>query len=142
MKRSDPEFEAKCVTQLNSFRTNILGQQAALSAIEADKRRPGGKGLENYDRTNDIETMIKETVNLTKNTLSAVSVLVNNVPIIGPIVGPILYDVKCFLDDILNFTENFLDATLNKLQPLLGGLLGSSPSRECLSGVKLLGLCI
>ncbi|KAG5648001.1 hypothetical protein DXG03_007035 [Asterophora parasitica] len=142
IKANDPEFQKKCVAQLNSFHANILGQQAALSQLDAEKRKPGGKGLDNYDRTNDIETLIKETVNLNKNTLSAVSVLVNNLPILGPILGPIVYDLKCFLDDILNFTENFLDATLNQLQPLLKGLLGGTPSALCHSGVLLLGLCI
>ncbi|KAF5370214.1 hypothetical protein D9615_010067 [Tricholomella constricta] len=141
MRVNDPDFQKKCVTQLNSFHANVLGQQAALSALDAEKRKPG-KGLDNYDHTNDIETLIKNTVNLNKNTLNAVHVLVNNLPILGPILGPIVYDIKCFLDDILNFSENFLDATINGLQPLLKGLLGSTPTVACQSGVLLLGLCI
>jgi len=141
VKANDREFQKRYVAQLNSFHTNVLGQQAALSALSAEKRKPGN-GLANYDSSNNVETLIKDTINVNKDTLKAVSVLVNNLPIVGPILGPIVYDMKCFLDDILNFCEDFLDATINDTQPLLRALLGSTPTATCTSGVTLLGLCI
>ncbi|GLB36164.1 hypothetical protein LshimejAT787_0304520 [Lyophyllum shimeji] len=141
VKGNDHSFQKKCDTQLNSFHTNVLGQQAALAALTAEKRKPGA-GLANYDGSNDIETLIKNTVNLHKSTLDAVSVLVNKLPILGPVLGPMVYDIKCFLDDVLNFCEENLDATVNGVQPLLRTLLGSKSTAACPSGAPVLGLCI
>ncbi|KAF8078609.1 hypothetical protein FPV67DRAFT_65417 [Lyophyllum atratum] len=141
VKANDSDFQKKCVTQLNSFHTNVLGQQAALDALSAEKRRPG-KGLDNFDHTNDIETLIKNTVNLNKDTLTAFYVLVKKLPILGPVLGPIVYDIKCYLDAMLNFCEIFLDATINGVQPLLRALLGSTPTGPCPFGTPILGLCL
>ena len=46
------------------------------------------KGLANYDRNNDLETLLKDIVNLLKDTLSAVTDIVYEIPILGPILGP------------------------------------------------------
>lgn len=60
----------------------MLGFQTALAQTGSDK------GLANYDRTNDLETLLKDTVDLTKDTLNAVDLLVHNIPILGPILDP------------------------------------------------------
>lgn len=60
----------------------MLGFQTALAKAGSDK------GEANYDRTNGLETILKDTVNLNKNTLTAVSVIVYNIPVLGPILGP------------------------------------------------------
>ena len=60
----------------------MLGFQTALAKAGSDK------GEANYDNTNDLETILKNTVNLNKNALSAVSVMVYNIPGLGPILGP------------------------------------------------------
>lgn len=46
------------------------------------------KGLANYDRSNDLETLLKHIVNLNKDTLSSVTDIVYEIPILGPILGP------------------------------------------------------
>ena len=46
------------------------------------------KGLANHDDTNDLEKLIKATVDLNKNVLSAVDITVYNLPVLGPILGP------------------------------------------------------
>ena len=60
----------------------MLGFQTALAQAGSDK------GLTNYDPKNSLETLLKDTVNLNKNALTAVSVLVYNIPVLGPILGP------------------------------------------------------
>lgn len=87
MKTNDPEFRKNCEEQLNAFHTNVLAQQTALAALGAEKKS-GGKGLDNFDRTNDIEKLIKDTIDLHKKSLDAIYVLVSNLPILGPILGP------------------------------------------------------
>jgi hypothetical protein len=58
----------------------MLGFQTALAQTD--------KGLTNYDDTNDLESLLKDTVNLNKNVLSAVDVAVYNLPLLGHILGP------------------------------------------------------
>lgn len=72
---------------MTGFHTNLLGFQTVLAEFGADK------GLANYDRTNDLETLLKNLVNLNKNALSAIDILVYNIPLLGPILGP----SKCIL---------------------------------------------
>jgi hypothetical protein len=60
----------------------MLGFQTALAQIGSDK------GLANYDDKNSLETLLKDTVDLNKNVLSAVDVAVYNLPVLGPILGP------------------------------------------------------
>ena len=62
------------------------------STVFADSTSGGSgtsdKGLANYDRTNDLETLLKNLVNLNKVVLSATSTTLGNIPIIGPVLGP------------------------------------------------------
>lgn len=44
--------------------------------------------MEYEDRTNDLETILKQTVNVNKDTLNAVAILIANDPTLGPILGP------------------------------------------------------
>lgn len=60
----------------------MLGFQTALAQIGSDK------GLANYDNKNDLETLLKNTVNLNKDVLEAVDVAVYNLPILGPTLSP------------------------------------------------------
>jgi hypothetical protein len=46
------------------------------------------KGLENYDSTNDLETLLKNTVNLNKDALNTIADIVANIPVLGPLLGP------------------------------------------------------
>jgi hypothetical protein len=58
----------------------MLGFQTALAQTD--------KGLAHYDDTNDLETLIKATVDLNKNVFNAVEIAVYNLPVLGPILGP------------------------------------------------------
>lgn len=78
----DLDYQQDYATALSGFSDNIDAFQVAYAATTSDK------GLANYDRTNDIETLVKQIVNLLKNVLSSTDNLVYNLPIVGPIVGP------------------------------------------------------
>jgi hypothetical protein len=137
----DFDFQRDCAELLSSFSTNMGGFTTAFTTL-ASGSGSAGKGLANYDKTNDLETMLKNAVNLNKQALSATDVLVYNLPGVGPTLGPIVYQIKCFVDELLDVVENFTDGTLNQLQPVLASLLGKAVSTTCNSGVHLLGLCI
>ncbi|KZP31335.1 hypothetical protein FIBSPDRAFT_849827 [Athelia psychrophila] len=126
---STGNFHQQAAAELTGFHSNVLGLQDILSQLGADK------GLANYDRTDDLETLLKNTVNLNKNALSSVDTIVYNLPIVGKTLGPIVYDIKCVVDDVLNFVENTADGLLNGLQPLLQPLLGGLLSTACNTGV-------
>jgi hypothetical protein len=51
------------------------------------------KGLLNADRTDELETLLKEVVNVNKDTLSYITTIVYNLPILGPTLGPSKYTV-------------------------------------------------
>jgi hypothetical protein len=76
-----------CAAAFSNFHTNMLNYQTVLGELAADK------GLEFYDQENDLETLLKNIVNLNKDTLSYVNVLTYNIPALGPILGPSM----CFL---------------------------------------------
>lgn len=132
----DLDFQQSAVNELTGFDTSILGIKNILHELGSDK------GLKNYDRTNDLETLLKNLINFHKQTFNAVDVLVYNIPGLGPLLGPIVYEIKCLLDDALNAIENLTDALINGLQPLLQALIGQASTSACRSGVILAGLCI
>ncbi|KAF5313113.1 hypothetical protein D9619_003184 [Psilocybe cf. subviscida] len=123
---------------LSDFNTNLAGFQAAYAKTASGL----DDGLANYDRTNDLETMLKNLINLNKYILGSTSAFVNKLPVVGPILGPIIYETKCLIDQILDITENFSDGTINQLTPLLQKLLGEMVTATCDTGVKIAGLCI
>ncbi|KAG2023490.1 hypothetical protein CC2G_001138 [Coprinopsis cinerea AmutBmut pab1-1] len=136
LQEADFAFQQGAVAELTAFDSSLLGIKTILDQLGAEK------GLLNYDRTNDLETLLKNVVNFNKETLNAVDALVYNLPILGPVLGPIVYELKCLLDDVLNAVENLTDALINGLQPLLQALIGQASTTACRSGVELLGLCI
>lgn len=118
------------------------------------------KGLANYDRNSDMETFLKNMVNLNKDALNYISELTDSLPILGPLLGPgksstqlaplvthcihsAVYDIKCMLDDILDFTENLTDGLLNDLRPLLQGVITGYGTYVCgPGGMNIAGLCL
>ena len=78
----DADFQQKCATALNDFQLDVLGIKEILQTAGADM------GLAFYDRTNDVQTLMKNVVNLHKDVLKATTILVDNIPVLGPILGP------------------------------------------------------
>lgn len=79
----DYDFQKQYVTSLTGFNDNISSFQTALADAAASD-----KGLANYDRQNNVETLLKKVVNANKDVLSATTTVVYNVPTIGPMLGP------------------------------------------------------
>ncbi|KAG0139931.1 hypothetical protein CROQUDRAFT_54011 [Cronartium quercuum f. sp. fusiforme G11] len=73
------------------------------------------KGLSNLNESNEFEVTLKNAVNSIKYSMSDVNLMVYQVPALGPILGPIVYQIKCILDDMINGTENTVDAIMNKM---------------------------
>lgn len=80
--RNDPRFRDDTVRELRGFRDNMGRTQGLLGDLGRDK------GLAHYDRNNDLETVLKDIVNLNKDTLSSVNDIVYEIPLLGPILGP------------------------------------------------------
>ena len=80
--RNDPRFRDGAARELRGFRDNMGRTRGLLGDLGRDK------GLANYDRDNDLETLLKDIVNLNKDTLSSVTDIVYEVPLLGTTLGP------------------------------------------------------
>lgn len=68
--------------ELSSFSTNFRDFQSVLAELAADK------GLANYDKNDELETLLKDTINAVKYILGDTYELVEGIPGIGPLIGP------------------------------------------------------
>jgi len=155
--RNDPRFRDDASRELRGFRDNMGRAQGLLGDLGRDK------GLANYDRNNDLETLLKDIVNLNKDTLSSVTEIVYEVPLLGPVLGPsecshistgihadsasgtlVVGELKCIIDEVLNAAENVVDGLLNTLG-VTGqwrSLRGDYVSALCGANLQILGLCV
>lgn len=78
----DLDFQQQYTSTLSDFNDNVQAFQAALANAASDK------GLANYDKQNDLEKLLKEIVNAHKNVLSCIDKVVENIPGLGPVLGP------------------------------------------------------
>ncbi|KAF8591848.1 hypothetical protein K439DRAFT_1626352 [Ramaria rubella] len=124
--------------------TNLLGFQHSLDPLVPLFSNIGAdKGLANYQRSDQTETLLKDIINANKNVLSDTNDIVNKDPLLGPMLGPIVYDIKCILDELLDATENITDGLLNGLGPLLSPLISDATSTMCQSmAPSVAGLCL
>ena len=155
--RDDPRFREDTVRELQGFRDNMDRAQGVLGDLGRDK------GLANYDRNNDLETLLKDIVNLNKDTLSSVTDIVYEIPVLGPILGPskclqipagvlanplpgalVVGELKCIIDEVLNAVENTVDGLLNSLgiTAQWRNLRGEYVGALCRGRLELLGLCV
>ncbi|KAK7064223.1 hypothetical protein R3P38DRAFT_2823121 [Favolaschia claudopus] len=131
-------FQQECVSGMNAYKTNFGEFQGTLIIL-------GGldKGLACYDHLDDVETLVKDVVNLHKDTLSYANNLVESIPLLAGLLEPALYEIKCLVDELLDATENFVDCVLNitinflvtllpALQPLLQALCDLGTGLLCL----------
>ncbi|KAF8216230.1 hypothetical protein K438DRAFT_1800288 [Mycena galopus ATCC 62051] len=66
-------------------------------------------GLACYDPSSGLELILKDTINTSKNILSVTAALTQNIPLLGPLVD----DIKCILDEVLDAVENLTDCLLD-----------------------------
>ncbi|OJA18704.1 hypothetical protein AZE42_01250 [Rhizopogon vesiculosus] len=133
---STPQIIQQASTELPEFSTNFKGFTTVLGELGTNK------GTAKLDPTNDLEILLKNIINMNKDILTVTYDLVDSFPIVGSILGPIVYEVKCILDDLLDTIENLSDATINAIQPLLQVVLRKAVTVICRSGAQVAGLCI
>lgn len=75
-------FQQDAAARFSAFHGTIQALRALLGTLPADR------GLANYDQTSQLETILKQYVNANKNVLTAVDVMMYNVPALGPVLGP------------------------------------------------------
>lgn len=78
----DDGFQRQCTSELTGYYTNLGKFGIVLGQLGADK------GLADYDKSDQIETLLKDTINDNKDLMSDTATLVNNTPYLGPILGP------------------------------------------------------
>ncbi|KDR80125.1 hypothetical protein GALMADRAFT_265308 [Galerina marginata CBS 339.88] len=132
----DYDFQQDYVSSLSDFNTNVQGYEEAYAQAKSDK------GLANYDKQNDLETLAKQIVDAHKVMLDSTARAVDNIPGLGPALAPIVYETKCIIIAILDLTEDLTDALTNFLGPALQALLGTPPPDKCKNGAVILGLCL
>jgi len=134
---SDYDAYAKeCAAQAQGFHTSLLGFRTLLDQLGREK------GLANYNRDDQLQTVLKNIVNTNKDFLKSISGMVDGVPAVGPVLGPVVYEVKCILDDVLNAVENLADGLLNTITPLLHGVIDLASTTTCKSGLQIVGICL
>ncbi|KAI0793494.1 hypothetical protein C8Q75DRAFT_804301 [Abortiporus biennis] len=110
---NEPAYKEELRSRVHDFHLDLLGVRAVLEQLGADK------GLANYDRSDELETILKKIVNASKDLMGNIDANVYELPVIGSTLGPIVYDIKCILDDVLDATENISDGLLNAMKPVL-----------------------
>lgn len=130
------DFNQQYSTALSNFQMNFLGFQTILAQLAADR------GLANYDPNNSVETMVKDTANMAKSVMEYTADLVDEIPVLGPMLAPTVYQIKCITDAIIDAIENLTDAIINSLMPLLQSLGIQATQVACDAGVEIAGFCV
>ncbi|KAF9270234.1 hypothetical protein L218DRAFT_992873 [Marasmius fiardii PR-910] len=119
------------------FRNHCVDSASSISVILqgfSDTLRPMAAhyGKKYYNKYDPIETLLKDVVDFLKDFLAYMAKLVDCSPLMGVALYPIVYQVKCIIDEILDITENCSDEIINELRALLNA---------CSCGSDLGGLC-
>ncbi|KAF7347823.1 hypothetical protein MVEN_01539800 [Mycena venus] len=129
-------FKQECASTLKAYKTNFEDFQSIFILIAGTD-----KGLACYDPTNDLQTILKGVVNFHKTILSCTVTIIYAIPGLGPILGPIVYDIKCLVDALLDATEVLTDCLLNATGALLRAL-GLGPVLDLLCDLGTGLLCL
>lgn len=76
------EYSEQSAAETSGFHDSLLGFGSILKQLAADK------GLANYDQTDPIQTLLKETVNANKDFLKSIDEDVYAIPGLGSTLGP------------------------------------------------------
>ncbi|KAK1233573.1 hypothetical protein PQX77_003259 [Marasmius sp. AFHP31] len=113
---------------------SAFSAQLVLQSVSDSLRPMAAKyGHANYDRNSAIETVLKETIDYIKKLLHSLAVAIDRDCLLGPLLGPIVYQIKCIIDELLNGVENISDGCLNDLKALL---------KLCACENEIGGLCL
>ncbi|KAF9076331.1 hypothetical protein BDP27DRAFT_1314271 [Rhodocollybia butyracea] len=84
----------------------------------------GADGLANFNDRSKLEQMIREIIDLLKKVLSYCNAIVKCSSLLSPLVGPLVYELKCFIEWLIDLLENVVDGDWNVILALLRELLG------------------
>jgi len=130
-------FQQQCAYELTGFQENLASFQSLAAQMGSGT---SDKGLANYDSSNTVETLLKDMINANKYILNDTYDMTQTLPILGTTLGPIVYEIKCILDEILDAVEDMTDEILNSIQPLLQSLIETATAAAC--SLEVAGLCI
>ncbi|KAK7058952.1 hypothetical protein VNI00_001576 [Paramarasmius palmivorus] len=125
------EFEQRCSSSLPNFQNVLEDIDTGLKPMAARA------GLANYDNSDELETLLKHIIDLTKSSLHDIWWLTTEIPLVGPMLGGIVYEIKCIVDELLDITENITDGILNAFKPDLVIL-----RKACGCDDAVLGVCL
>ncbi|KAJ7786324.1 hypothetical protein B0H16DRAFT_27390 [Mycena metata] len=133
---SDLAFQQLCTTEMTRYHDNFEDFRGILVLV------PDDAGLLCYDRTDDLETYLKDIVNAHKEVVAATVAIVDGIPVLGPILAPLMEQIKCLVDEVLDIVENYLDCLLAIVGPIIQAL-GLGPVAKSLTDLLCsLGLCL
>ncbi|GAA5870462.1 hypothetical protein JCM16303_002011 [Sporobolomyces ruberrimus] len=118
--RSGSKFQNSVYQELKAYRGSAESLPGLKELDDATKGAAGDHGLDNFNRDDPVQVLVRTLNESTQQTLESINLIVYYVPVLGPLLGPIVYDIKCILDNILNAGQINIDGLLNNLD--LGGL--------------------
>ncbi|KAL8292203.1 hypothetical protein RQP46_001669 [Phenoliferia psychrophenolica] len=134
------KFQNSVYEELKAYRGSAAGLPGLAQLDQTLKPLAPNQGLSEFDRGNDIEVLFRTVNTSLQDTLESIDLIVFKLPILGPVLGPILYDIKCIIDDILNIVQVILDGVLNSTG--IGSSSSSSPAGlSSLSATYLTSIC-
>ncbi|GAA5922713.1 uncharacterized protein JCM15063_003400 [Sporobolomyces koalae] len=114
------KFQNSVYQELKAYRGSAQSLPALQELSEATKPAAGDHGLDNFNRDDPVQVFFRTINESTQQTLESINLIVFYVPVLGPLLGPLVYDIKCILDNILDATQINVDGLLNNLD--LNGL--------------------
>lgn len=95
--RANSAYQNSVYNQLKAYRdasTDLTGLSALADALAPLR---ANNGMANFNRDDPLQVLLRTTVTGMEDTLEAVNLIVYYVPLLGPVLGPIVYDRKsCF----------------------------------------------
>ncbi|ESK88888.1 hypothetical protein Moror_13250 [Moniliophthora roreri MCA 2997] len=128
---SADDFRNRC----SSYSSSIL---IPLQTVSDMLRKPAERGgLRYFDNHDQLQILLKRTIDFIKNLLLYIKKLVDHIPILQPLMSALTEQIKCIIEEILDILENITDALLNDCKVKLGLLL-----QACSCQDEILGLCL
>ncbi|GAA5972704.1 hypothetical protein JCM11641_002984 [Rhodosporidiobolus odoratus] len=139
--RMSSAFQDSVYRELKAYRGSAQSLPGLKELDAALRPLAGDQGLDNFNRDDPIQVAIRTINESAQNTLESINLIVFNLPVLGATLGPILYDIKCILEDLLNITQLQVDGLLNELTPELQGLTRNYRGSICRMTPSLYDWC-
>ncbi|KAI5479363.1 hypothetical protein MNV49_003697 [Pseudohyphozyma bogoriensis] len=135
--RMNSPFQNSVFQELKAYRGSAAGLPGLRELDASLKPLAPKQGLGNFNRNDPNQVLLRTIVTSLEDTLEGVDLIVYYLPILGPVLGPIVYDIKCIIDDLLDIAHYTADGLLNSLAPQLRILQGNYMTSTCKMGPSL-----